>query len=50
MTLHSSVTYSFFFSLPFLSEEPHHMTCETLVPSPGIKPSTLAVRVWSPNH
>lgn len=29
---------------------PHHMACGILVPQPGIKPQSLAVRAWSLNH
>ena len=29
---------------------PHHMACGILVPQPGIKPVSSAVRVQSPNH
>ena len=36
-------------SFPF-SSWLHHMACRILVPQPGIKPESSAVRLWSPRH
>lgn len=36
--------------LCFLFVLPHHATCGFLVPLWGIKPRSLAVEAWSPNH